>query len=219
MLISLLTSRWCRLISVTLASCFAILMFVPDDAMAVTDESPFQPGRAIQVTIWQEPDLSGSYSIDSNGYVILPLIGRVQVSRFTKDSLEGYLVDEYSNYLRSPIIMVEPLIRIGVVGEVRSPGLYRVNPDSPLWDVIGLSGGFTSRANISKIRIMRSGEVVNEHLLPAFESGESLYTIGIQSGDQVFVPQGRRVMEWRTVIAFMSLGISATWLIIRSSKN
>jgi len=42
-------------------------------------DARFAPGSAVQVTIWQEPDLSGSFSIDSEGYVILPLIGKVKV--------------------------------------------------------------------------------------------------------------------------------------------
>jgi len=201
------------LLGLTSLICFS------DPMLAVEDEKPFQPGTAIQVTIWQEPDLSGEYSIDSEGYIILPLIGRVNVSRFTRDSLKSYLTAEYSNYLRGPIIMIEPLIRVGVLGEVKQPGLFRVSPHTPLWDVVDLAGGPTVRANMKKFSVMRSGKIVKSELLGAFEQGASLQHIGIESGDLVLVPTGRRTMEWRTVIALMSMGITTTFLIINQAKK
>jgi len=199
--------------------CTLTAVFLEQDASyADQGEGPFQPGRALRVTIWQEPDLSGDYSIDSNGYVILPLIGRINVSRFSQESLESYLTNEYSNYLRSPIIMVEPLIRVGVLGEVKQPGLFRVNPDSPLWDVIDMSGGPTAKANIKGIKVIRNGKVVSKDLLSAFENGESLSSIGIESGDQVYVPPSRRPMEWRTMVSLMSIGVATVSLILRNRR-
>jgi polysaccharide export outer membrane protein len=218
MLTSIRHAGWTRKICVLLTLCIVALLICSDVAAAQEGEKPYQPGRALRVTIWQEPDLSGDFSIDNEGFVILPLVERIQVSGYTKDSLESYLTSEYSNYLRAPIITVEPLIRVGVIGEVKEPGLYRVNPDSPLWDVIGLSGGPTPRANLKNIKIMRNGEIVSEDLLVAFERGASLESIGMMSGDQVHVPIARP-MDWRTLIAFMSLGVSTAFLIVRVTDN
>ena len=218
MLISIQCSRWSRTLSTFLVLGLTFLICFSDPALAADDEIPFRPGRALQVTIWQEPELSGEYSIDSEGYVIMSLIGRIQVSRYTKDSLESYLTAEYSNYLRNPIIMIEPLIRVGVLGLVRFPGLFKVSPHSPLWDVVDLAGGPTSRANLKKFQVMRDGKVVNSDLLGAFENGASLHNIGIESGDLVIVPSTRRRMEWRTVIALMSMAITTTFLIINQTR-
>lgn len=219
MLTSIRHARWAKKMSVLLILSVVALLVFPEISAALEEEKPFQAGRALRVTIWQEPELSGDFSIDHEGYVILPLLGRIQVSAYTKDSLESYLASEYSSYLRGPIIMIEPLIRIGVVGEVKEPGLYRVNPDSPLWDVIGLSGGPTSRANLKKLKIVRNGEVVSQNLLGAFENGQSLQSVGMMSGDQVQVPAARPGMDWRTMIALMSLGVSTAFLIVRIVDN
>lgn len=215
MLTAIRHAAWIRQMSVLLIVSVVSFLVYPDISVAREEEKPFQAGRALRVTIWQEPELSGDHSIDHEGYVILPLIGRIQVSSYTKDSLESYLVTEYSNYLRNPIIMIEPLIRIGVTGEVKDPGLYRVNPDAPLWDVIGLSGGPTSKANLKNLRIVRNGEVIHKSLLEAFENGESLQSVGMVSGDQVHIPTSRPIMDWRTILAFMSLGVSTAFLIVR----
>lgn len=215
MLIAIHDTLWFRKVVMLLIG-GVIFLTTPASAQVFDRARPFQPGQALEVTIWQEPDLSGEYSIDSQGYVILPLIGRVKVSDFSKESLESFLVNEYSSYLRSPIIMVEPLMRVGVVGQVSQPGLYRVNPDAPLWDVLVESGGFARRANLKGIKVMRGGNVVRTDLLNDLEVGKSAATIGLQSGDLIMVPESRRVMEWRTIIAFVSLGVTTTFLVINS---
>jgi polysaccharide export outer membrane protein len=176
----------------------------PDDDRDYT----FTPGTAIEVTIWQEPDLSGDFSIDSKGYVILPLIGKVNVGRYTSESLESYLEEEYSSYLRNPIIQTLPLIRVSVVGNVRAPGLYRVEPDRPFWDIIAMAGGPTERGDITRMFVMRGGEIVNQDLLSAYERGVSMQEIGIQSGDQIMIPRYKGPFPWRMIISISSLSVS-----------
>ncbi len=173
----------------------------------------FSPGSAIQVTIWQEPDLSGNFSIDSQGYVILPLIGKVNVIRFTPESLKSYLKEEYSSYLRNPIIQILPLIRISVLGNVLKPGLYRVELDRPLWDVIELAGGPTDRGDVRRMIVMRGGLTINENLLEAYEKGISLREIGIESGDQVIVRRAKGPFPWRTLLSLASISVSI-WAIV-----
>jgi polysaccharide export outer membrane protein len=168
----------------------------------------FEPGSAIQLTIWQEPDLSGDFSIDSQGYVILPLIGKINVERFTPESLEGYLQQEYSSYLRNPIIQTLPLIRISVVGYVQKPGHYRVEPDRPLWDVVAMAGGPTHKGDVSQLYVSRRGNIINENLLVAYEDGISLREVGIISGDQVVIPSEKGPFPWRMMISIASLGVS-----------
>jgi polysaccharide export outer membrane protein len=168
----------------------------------------FLPGSAIQVTIWQEPDLIGNFSIDSQGYVILPLIGKVNVIRFTPESLKSYLKEEYSSYLRNPIIQILPLIRVSVLGFVLKPGLYRVEPDRPLWDVIELAGGPTEKGDVMRMSVMRGGLTINENLLDAYEKGISLREIGVESGDQLLIRHRKGPFPWRTLLSLASLSVS-----------
>ena len=175
----------------------------------------FTPGSAIQVTIWQEPELSGDFSIDSQGYVILPLIGKVNVTRFTSESLEGYLEEEYASFLRNPMVQTLPLIRVSVLGNVRLPGLYRVEPDRPLWDVIALAGGPTERGDVTRLLVMRGRQVINKDLLVAYEEGVSLKEVGIESGDQIVVPNYKGPFPWGTMLTIASLSISVVAIVTR----
>ncbi len=208
--------KWvkCIILLLTVNLFFALHIASYAPAMAQESTDTFEPGSALQVVIWQNPELSGSFSIDSQGYVILPLIGKVNVSRFTTESLESYLQQEYSSYLRNPIIQTLPLIRISVLGLVRTPGLYRVEPDRPLWDVIELAGGPNEHGDVMRMYITRGGEIINDDLIAAYEEGVSLREVGIETGDQIMVPYHRGPFPWRTMVSFASLGVSilAIWL-------
>ena len=177
----------------------------------------FTPGSAIQVTIWQEPDLSGNFSIDRQGYVILPLSGKVNVMRSTPERLECYLREAYSSYLRSPIIQTLPPIRVSVLGHVQDTVLYRVEPDRPLWDIIEMAGGPSNKGDVTRMYVMRGGEKVNENLLLAYEEGISLREIGIESGDQVIVPHPKGPFPWRTMLSVASLTVSV-WAIATRNR-
>jgi len=203
----------CFVLLLTVNLFFALNISNYTPAQAQESATTFAPGSAIQIVIWQKPELSGNFSIDSQGYVILPLIGKVNVSRFTSESLEGYLQEEYSSFLRNPIIQTLPLIRVSVLGHVRLPGLYRVEPDRPLWDVIELAGGPSERGDIMRMHVSRGGEKINEDLIVAYEDGVSLREIGIKSGDQIVVPYRKGPFPWRTMVSVASLGVSiwAIW--------
>ena len=40
----------------------------------------FYSGDIIEVNIWHNEDISGKYEIDKDGYITMPLVGRIKVS-------------------------------------------------------------------------------------------------------------------------------------------
>ena len=144
-----------------------------------------QPGDAIQVRIWREPDLSGDFTVNPNGQAVLPLLGDVQVEGRTAQELADSLKTAYGRYLRNPSIDVKVLRRVSVQGEVRSPGFYPVDATVSLADVLALAGGLTSNGDANKIRLVRGGQVVDVWLTPETVVERS----PIRSGDQILVGQ------------------------------
>src|SRR3954468_5685594 len=117
-----------------------------------TGQGPvLQPGDLVKLVIWREPDLSGSYRVNERGVATFPKIGPLPVNRISTDSLESLLVSSYAAYLQNPSIDVTFLRRVNVLGEVKSPGLYDVDPTMTVNDVLALAGGVTSEGNLKKI--------------------------------------------------------------------
>ena len=79
----------------------------------------FQPGDAVRIQIWelfrQDPrdlNLSNDYAINTEGFIIMPLIGEVKVVGLTSYELMQVIEEKYRAYLRDPYIYVRPLIRL-----------------------------------------------------------------------------------------------------------
>lgn len=141
------------------------------------------PGDLLRIQIWREPDLGGEFIVDVNGVVTLPLLGRVDVTGVPVDQLQTRLMERYSVHLRNPSITITPRRRVNVFGEVRTPGLYAVDPTVSLAGAIALAGGATDNGDLRRIRIVREGAEIRQRVGVA----ETLTAADIRSGDQIIV--------------------------------
>lgn len=156
----------------------------PLSADSLAEESlTLQPGDVIRIAIWREEDLSGEFSVGSDGVVVLPLLGQKQVTNVPLARLRDTLIREYQVQLRNPAIEITPLRRINVLGEVNKPGLYEVDPTITLAGAVALAGGATQTGNLKKIRVVRGSRVIRERV----GAQSSLSSVDIRSGDQIFV--------------------------------
>jgi protein involved in polysaccharide export with SLBB domain len=165
-----------------------------------------QPGDLVRLKIWREPDLSGDYRVDENGVATFPKVGPLPVSQLSTDSLKSLLVSSYALYLQNPAVEVTFLRRINVLGEVKSPGLYDVDPTMTVADVLAMAGGVTSDGNSKRIELLRQGQ----GRFAQISSRSRLADSPLRSGDQLRVPQRSWLSRNGTVVA---AGITAAALI------
>lgn len=150
----------------------------------VTSQVVLRPGDQIRVAIWREPELSRDFNVDEHGVVVLPLLGERKVTDVPFPQIREQLVAEYRKELRNPAIEMTPLRRIYVIGEVKKPGHYAVDPTVSLAGVIALAEGPTPEGNVDRLRVVRGGAV----LLQGVRSDNILADADIRSGDQIYVP-------------------------------
>lgn len=152
---------------------------------AAPDATPLAPGDAIRTTFWREPQMNGEYRVDELGSVLLPLLGARSVQGMVPAQLKSQLAIDYGRQLRSPQdVQIVLLRRVRVLGAVKQPGLYLVDPTMNLGDVIALAGGATPNGKLKDIRITRNGRKIRSDLDERTQVGEQL-----QSGDQILVPE------------------------------
>lgn len=155
---------------------------------AVTAQAPdpmgaLLPGDVIDIDIWQEETLSGEFTVDGSGTVVLPLVGEWSVAGVSAQDLREQLAAAYAVYLNNPSINVKLLRRITVSGEVRVPGLYTVDATVSIADLIARAGGLNVDADAEKILLFRDGQRLELDLNGATVVGEA----GLRSGDRVSV--------------------------------
>jgi len=158
-------------------------------------------GDKLHVTVFNEGDLSGDFTIDGQGFVRLPLVGQVQAAGLTSFGLESRIADALiqGGFLVSPKVAVEIMSYrpFYILGEVSKPGEYAYVNAMSAPNAIALAGGYTDRAVQSTIYVRHQGET-KERELPADESTR------IYPGDVVRV---RRSTYW-AIMTFLSPIIS-----------
>ena len=181
----------------------------------------FQPGDAVRIHVWElyegdqrNQNLSGDYPIHQDGSIIMPLVGQITVKGLTVFELNQQLEEKLKSYLRSPYVMVYPLIRVTMQGAFNRPGSYRVNPSQSLWDLVAQAGGPRADCDLRKMWVERSGKVVNKDLLRSFEQGYSLEEVGLETGDQIIAPR-RSQLELGVIIGVINLVASVVLLYLR----
>lgn len=154
-------------------------------------------GDKLRITVFNEADLSGEFTIDGQGYVRLPLIGQVPAAGLTSFGLESRIGEKLAGggYLVNPRVAVEVTTYrpFYILGEVAKPGEYPYVNGMSVPNAIALAGGYTDRAVTSTIYIRRQGEN-DEQALEADE------TTPIHPGDVVRV---RRTVYW-TVMTWLA---------------
>lgn len=188
-----------------------LLLQLPAPALAQQDPGAaavLQPGDLIVLEVWREKELSDSLMVAPSGTAVFPLLGERQVAGRPFDEVRDQLLSEYARELRNPSITVTPLRRVYVLGEVNEAGLYSLDLSVSLAGAVAMAGGASEQGDLRRIRVVRDGEVV----LRGVRAETSISTIGVRSGDQVFV--GRRSWFDRNSTFIVSALITVTSIAI-----
>ncbi len=155
-------------------------------------EGDFQTGDRIVLLVEGEPDMSDTLTVRSGRLVDVPVVGALGLDGVLRSELQGVMEEHLSNYLRSPRVRTQALIRLSVIGEVGSPGFYVVPADVLVTDVLMLAGGPSRDANVTNLRVERGSARIweGEAMELAVIQGRTLDQMNIQAGDRIVVPRG-----------------------------
>jgi polysaccharide export outer membrane protein len=126
-------------------------------------ESEFRlgPDDVIEVFVYKEPDLSATVVVRPDGKISLPLIGELTVSGKTAVELQKEIAQKLIQYIAQPTINVivkeVNSAKVSVLGEVKTPGMYKIMHRATVLDAIALAGGFTEYAKRDKVTLFRIG--------------------------------------------------------------
>ena len=149
----------------------------------------------LNITVWKETTLSGSFLVRPDGMISMPLLGDLQASGLTPTRLASEIETKLKKYIQEPSVTVDiSQIRSKVIyllGEVGKKGPIQMAPRMTLLQAISSAGGLTDYANSKKIYILRndSGKQIKipVHYKDALK-GDSSLNLPLQPGDTIVVP-------------------------------
>lgn len=153
------------------------------------------PEDVLQVTVWREQTLSGTFPVRPDGMISMVLLGDVKAAGLTPTQLAANLTTAYKKYIQDPLVTV--LVqqvnskRIFIVGEVGHVGPIPLTPNMTPLQAIATAGGLTPYANKKRIYILR-GPQGNQVKIPfnykAALRGDNPQSLTLQPNDTVVVP-------------------------------
>lgn len=161
----------------------------------VSVQYPVGARDTLAIDVYDEKNLSGSFTIDDEGCLDLPLIGRVHVSGMTSSEIDDLLTGMLGkDYLVNPQVTVRISAfgskPVQVLGGVDKPGTYYLGGADTLLEVLTMAGGVKDATAI-EIRVQRpsqGGEPLVANLDALLERGKGNLTL--MAGDVVYVPPG-----------------------------
>lgn len=150
--------------------------------------------------------------IDGEGFLKLPLVGRVKASGLTVEGLESELAERLKTYINDPQVSAtitefrsQP---ISVLGSVNAPGVIQLRGRKSLVEVLSLAGGLRNDAGY-RIEITRRAEwgdiplpgaktqdgysIAEVSVGPLLEAKNPKVNIDIKPYDTISVPKGELV--------------------------
>jgi len=173
------------------------------------------PNDVLGIKVLGEADLSGTYSVDSDGTIRFPFLDRVPVGGKTVQEIEfaltKMLADGFLNRPQVSVVITSYRSRsIYVLGEVRNPARYNIEGQTTLLEVIAQAGSFTSNAaqtiNVLRYKDGLSGVVAGAPVIPGDPRGAEILRVSqadlregrlaaniiLQDGDTIFVPTAEK---------------------------
>ncbi len=154
-----------------LAGCaMAPLTAVPAEyEPATVDQYRLTSGDVVRIVVYNQQDLSNTYTVDQGGYIALPLIGRISARGKTTQALAGQIAGALqAGFLKDPDVSIEidryrPFF---IMGEVAAGGQYSFVPGLTVQQAIAVAGGYTPRAARLWIEVARQwdGKIVTLQL-------------------------------------------------------
>src|SRR5918992_910057 len=125
-------------------------------------EQPYllDAGDRLRITVFGQDGLTNSYAVDAAGNVTMPLVGSLAARGRTTAQLSRALTERLKQgYIREPkvAIEVEAYRPFFIHGEVGNPGQYAYVANMTVENAIAIAGGFTPRADRSKVTVTRTG--------------------------------------------------------------
>ena len=165
------------------------------------------PQDVLNITVLGEDDLSRKYTIEQDGTVSFPLIGRVTARGLTLRALEQEIRTKLvtGGYLKNPEISVAidayQSQRIMVWGQVNEPGEYQLTGDTTLLSALARAGSVTSSAGreavIVRPRKGSGGTAADPEIIKVdlgdLQAGDLTLNIALLDGDTVNIPKALSV--------------------------
>ena len=166
-------------------------------------DAGYRLGPGDQLALILTGDVNAAYTLDvtREGFIVVPQAGQIYVANLTLGELENILYSRlgrvYSGVRRGPgattHFSISPVRlrtnQIFVLGDVITPGSYRISSAGTALSALYAAHGPTDNGSLRNIQIKRGGKTID--VLDVYDyliNGDASHDVRLQNGAVVFVP-------------------------------
>jgi protein involved in polysaccharide export with SLBB domain len=175
--------------------------FLPNADGPVDPNYKIGPGDRLVLILTGDVEAAYTLDVTREGFVVIPAVGQLSVSRLTMTQLESLLYARlgraYSGVKRGADATTRFSVSVArlrsnqvfVIGDVMAPGSFRVSSAGTILTALYAAGGPSDRGSLRNVQVRRAGKTVAaldvyDYLL----RGDATNDVRLENGDVVFVP-------------------------------
>lgn len=178
---------------------FAFFLLLATATTAHAQQLPdytLNPGDALEISVWKEPDLTKTVAVRPDGKFSFPLAGEVAAVGRTVAQVQTEIANRLKVYIPEPVVTASLTglegNKVFVIGQVNKPGAFVMNPRLNILQALTLAGGMTAFAATNDIIVLRGPggkQTVLRFQYGDVSKGRSLEkNVPLEAGDVVVVP-------------------------------
>jgi polysaccharide export outer membrane protein len=185
----------------SLAACAGTSPYPPAPVKAETPNHRYKIGPldTLNVVVWRNPELSGTFTVRPDGRISTPLVEDVLAAGKNPADLSREIEQLLSRVIRDPVVTV--LVgtfqgnyneQIRIVGEAAKPQSVPFRQNMTILDVMVQAGGLTDFADGNAAVLVRGSEGGKQYsvrLKDLLKRGDISANVDVKPGDIVIVPQ------------------------------
>ncbi len=166
------------------------------DGALPSGEFRIGPEDLLDISVWNNTEISRTVPVRPDGKISLPLLNDVQAAGLTPMELRDVLARKLTDYMPTPevsvIVREVHSFKVSVIGAVRRAGRYELRSRSTVLDAIAMAEGFNDFAARGRIVILRhDGSAVKRipfNYSKALAGSVEQESFFVKPGDVILVP-------------------------------
>lgn len=153
------------------------------------------PGDVLSIIVYDNDDLKAKVRVASNGTIVVPLVGAVNVNKLSISAITEKLTALFANgYIVNPQINVFVdefrSRKVVVLGNVRNPGIIELSGPTTFLELVSKAGGFDKDAGDTatiKRKVGDKDTVIAINLTSLVKGGDLEQNIQINDEDTIYI--------------------------------
>lgn len=174
------------------------LTFEPNENMATPQDYRLGPGDEVVIDIWGVSEDHLRNTISPEGSIMISQLGPIYLNGMTisqaNDHIRSAFASKYSGVNNEATDIAVTLgqmrtIQVNVMGEVATPGTYRLSPFSTVFHALYNAGGINEIGSLRNVEVRRNGrKIADVDIYDFLFNGNQKGNIRLQEGDVIMVP-------------------------------